>query len=373
MACCRQGFLLRLSALRYVLVCLSMRAFILWTITVLAIAANGAERRFDFSEVKENELPPGFRSALTGGGAPGVWKVVLDDVPPGMQPLTPQAKSVTKRPVLAQVSQDPTDERFPLLIYEDESFGDFTLTTRFKTVRGTHEQMAGLIFRAQNETNYYVVRASSLGNTFRFYKVVNGQRGTIIGPEVEIPAGEWHEMTVVCFGNQIRCLLNGKEVIPPLTDHSFVSGKVGFWTKSDSVSYFADARITYTPREPVLQGIVQAMIKKYPRLLGLKVYVPGSEPGTTRVAGSKEKDELGQPGGDTEYQTITREQVYHVKLPEAVAVVMPLRDRNGEPIAAVRVIMSTFKGQTEKNAVIRASPIVKEMQARIVSLDNVLE
>jgi len=82
MACCRQGFLLRLSALRYVLVCLSMRAFILWTITVLAIAANGAERRFDFSEVKENELPPGFRSALTGGGAPGVWKVVLDDVPP---------------------------------------------------------------------------------------------------------------------------------------------------------------------------------------------------------------------------------------------------------------------------------------------------
>ena len=94
-----------------------------------------------------------------------------------MQPLRPAAPSVARKPVLAQLAQDPTDEHFPLLIYEGGSIDDFTLTTRFKTVKGVEERMAGIAFRIQNATNYYVVRASSLGNNLRFYKVLNGQRG----------------------------------------------------------------------------------------------------------------------------------------------------------------------------------------------------
>src|SRR5436305_5578133 len=145
-----------------------------------------AERKFDFSTVVENQTPAGFRSAVTGQGTPGKWRVVLDDLPSELPPLSPEAHGVTKRAVLAQLAEDQTDEHFPLLIYEGDTFADFTLSTRFKTVRGAVEQMAGLAFRIQDEANYYVVRASSLGNTFRFYKVVNGQRGPLVGPEIQI-------------------------------------------------------------------------------------------------------------------------------------------------------------------------------------------
>ena len=99
-----------------------------------------------------------------------------------LPPIATGAPVVARKAVLAQLAQDPTDEHFPLLIYEGETITDFTLTTRFKTVNGVVEQMAGIAFRIQNETNYYVVRASSLGNNVRFYKVVNGQRGPLIGP-----------------------------------------------------------------------------------------------------------------------------------------------------------------------------------------------
>ncbi len=91
--------------------------------------------------------------------------------------------------------------------------------------------MAGIAFRIQDENNFYVLRASALGNSFRFYKVVQGERSAPIGPQINIPGGAWHEMTVVCKGNQIRCSLNGKELIPALTDNSFPAGKIGFWTK----------------------------------------------------------------------------------------------------------------------------------------------
>jgi hypothetical protein len=52
---------------------------------------------------------------------------------------------------------------------------------------------------------------------------------------------------------------------------------------------------------------------------------------------------------------------------------MPLLDRNGDIIAAARVIMKSFPGQTEQNALVRATPIVREMQSRINSLQDLIE
>ena len=233
--------------------------------------------------------------------------------------------------------------------------------------------MAGIAFRIQNETNYYVVRASSLGNSFRFYKVVNGERGNPFGTEVKIPSGEWHEMGVECKGSQMWCWLDGKQMMPTITDGTFLRGKIGFWTKSDSVSYFADAKIVYTPLEPPVRKVVRDMLKHYPRLLGLKVYVSSSDAQSTRLVASGNETEIGQPGGKTEHEVISRAETYYGKEKEVVSVIMPLRDRNGDAIGAVRVVMKSFKGQTEENALVRAAPIVKELQAQVQSLDDLVE
>jgi hypothetical protein len=339
-----------------------------------ALPVVAAERRFDFSDVREGQTPPGFRSAVTGQGRPGDWKIILDAAPTLMQPLSPQAPSVMRRAVLAQLSQDPADEHFPLLIFDEETYGDFTLTTKFKTVRGAVEQMAGIAFRVQDETNYYVVRASSLGNTFRFYKVLNGLRGPLVGPEVPIPSGVWQELTVECKGNAIRCLLNGKELIS-VNDkvNPFTAGKIAFWTKSDSVSYFNDVKITYTPRVAPMQKLMGQMIKRYPRLLGLQVFVAGAEAGTTRLIASKDGKDIGRPGEQAEREVIRQGVIYYSKEKDSVSVIMPLHDRNGDSIAAVRVKMKSFPGQTEENAVVRAAPIVRDMQDRIQSMDDLIQ
>lgn len=342
---------------------------ILLALALLTLPLTAAERKFDFSELREGQTPPGFRSTVTGQGKPGDWRVIMDEVPSLLPALTPGARGVAKKAVLAQLAQDATDEHFPLLIYEGDTMDDFTLTTRFKTVRGVMEQMAGIAFRIQNETNYYVVRASSLGNTFRFYKVLNGERGPLVGPQVPIPSGVWHELTVECKGNQIRCLLDGKELITA-TDHAFTSGKIGFWTKSDSVSYFADTRIVYTPHEAPAQALVREMLKKYPRLLDLQVYVLGADPKTSRLVAGKSTNEVGRAGGKVEPDVIAQGTTYYGREKETVSVVMPLRDRNGDPMAAVRVIMKPFAGQTEQNAYARALPIIREMQARVTSLQD---
>jgi hypothetical protein len=351
-----------------------MRSRLRWCWVLVAMSAAAAERKFDFSELSEGQTPSGFRSSVAGAGQPGTWKIVLDDVPSPMQLLTPQARSVSKKSVLAQVAQDPADEHFPLFIFDGETFGDFTLTTRFKTVGGRNEQMAGIAFHLQNEKNYYVVRASSLGNNLRFYKVVNGERGPLVGPEVPVPTNTWQELTIECKGNQIRALLEGKELVN-VNDKAtpFTSGRIAFWTKSDSVSYFSDTRITYTPREMPAQTLVNDALEKYPRLLDLKIYVPGRDSGPPRLVGTKLNTETNRPAGDPEKATMTEGTIFYGKDQGYVSVTMPIKDRNAEPIAAIRVKMKSFAGQTEQNILVRATPVVRYIQEKVLSLQDLVE
>ena len=320
--------------------------------------AAGAELIFDFGSAGSDQTPPGFTNTLAGTGRLGRWRAMTDDVP-----------DTTNTTVLAQTSMEVVDERFPLLIYQKTKFDDFTLTTKFKLVEGIVEQMAGIVFRYQDEKSFYVIRASGLGSNVRFYKVVGGIRSQPIGPSVAVPQGQWHELKIACRGNKIRAWLNGHEAIPELTDTSFASGNIGFWTKSDSLTRFADTRITYTPREPFAQVIVRDLVKDYPRLVGVKIYLR-DEQGRPRIVASKDPAELGQPGGPRNSAPSRMETSITVARKRTVSVVQPLRDQNGEPIAAVRMVMKSFPGQTEQAVLQRALPMIKELQARVRSLEE---
>ena len=341
------------------------------TATIHLVAA---ERTFDFSDFPLNQAPAGFVSTVTGGGKPGDWRIIEDDVPSVLPSLSPNAP-IPKRHVLAQLSQDSADEHFPLLIFSGDTFGDFILTTRFKSARGTIERMAGIAFRIQDEKNYYVLRASAEGNSFKFYKFVDGVRSPPIGAEVEIPRGVWQEMKIECKGNQIRCALNGRELFPTLTDNSFAGGRIGFWTKSDSVSYFVDTHLEYTPRELFAQVLTRSSMQQNPRLVGLKIfsYRGGTNLANLRMIGSDDGKELGGAGAHIEEDVIRNDHIYHAKGKETISVTVPLHDRNGETVAALRVVMKPFPGQTEENAVARTIPIKKAIEAQIQTAKDLLD
>jgi hypothetical protein len=352
-----------------------LRSIIFCGFLAIASPALAADREFDFSTSPTNQPPKGFRSAVTGLGQPGDWRIILDEVPSALGPIGPASPKPPLRPVVAQLAREREDEHFPVLIFDDEVYGDFTFTTRFKTVAGDLEQMAGVAFRIQDEKNYYVVRASSKGSTFRFYKIEKGLRGKPVGPEVEVRTGVWHELSVQCHGNKFHCLLDGKASTGELTDgeNPYMAGKIGFWTKSDSVSYFADARITYTPREPLIRTVVKDVLKHYPRLLELKIFGTlrsQTEPG---LVASNDDQGLGQPLGDAEREVLTKGVIYAGKSKSTYTVTLPVRDRNGDVIAAARVVMRSFPGEVEQTAVSRALPIAKAIEERLRSAKDLTE
>ncbi len=185
----------------------------------------------DFDVTTVGELPAGFSTAVTGGGGPAAWRVVED------------ASAPSGGKVLAQTSTDRTSSRFPLCIYEGLTATDVEVSVRFKPVSGTVDQAAGLVARYRDKDNYYIVRANALEGNVRLYKVERGKRTQFAGVDVKVPAKTWQALTLGVNGTHFRVLLNDT-LLFEADDRAFSdAGKVGLWTKADSVTYFDDLTV----------------------------------------------------------------------------------------------------------------------------------
>lgn len=338
-----------------------------------SLLVSAAERQFDFSSTKPGNLPEGWKAEMAGTGKPGDWQVVESDVPPVLESLSPQARRITRKSVLAQVSPSNEDERFPLLIHRAERYGDFTFSARFQITGGSFEQIAGLVFRHQDSKNFYVVRASALGSNLRFYKFVDGERSSPIGPAVPFQKGQWYELSVRAEGNQIEVLLNGTNAFPKLTDNSFNAGHIGFITKSDTTAQFADINIRYRPLETLAATLVRQALEQQPRLLDLRLYGTAADRPGLRCLAAKNPGDLGIEAGETVKKAHQENQTYFGKTPQAAVVTAPLHDRNGDVIGVMEFHLRPFAGQIESTTVARILPTLKRLEAGITGAKALVE
>jgi 3-keto-disaccharide hydrolase len=194
--------------------------------------AKGAAQTMAFDSDKADTAPAGFTFGRTGQGKQGKWVVKAE------------AGAPSGGNVLAQVDADTTDYRFPVAIASAPSLADVRLSVRCKPVSGKVDQACGLIFRAADPDNYYLTRANALEDNVRLYHLVKGKRVQFAGWNGKVKSGVWHELRVDAKGDHFQVYFDGTPVIDA-TDKTFSeAGKVGLWTKADSVTYFDDLTVT---------------------------------------------------------------------------------------------------------------------------------
>jgi hypothetical protein len=181
----------------------------------------------DFSSMTIGAKPLGFTEGLTGQGEAVCWQVLEDSSAPGGR-------------VIAETSRDTADYRFPLCVYDAHVAKDVEVSARFKAVEGVVDQAAGLIVRAQDHLNYYVARANALEGNIRLYKVMAGVRRQITGRRVEVTAGVWHSLSLKIAGDVLEVAFDGQRVLEAQDATFLEGGKVGLWTKADSLTHFAN-------------------------------------------------------------------------------------------------------------------------------------
>ena len=158
------------------------------------------------------------------------------------------------KPNVLKLKTAAEDRTFNLLMSQKTPsalFKDLDLRVRMRPDTGKVDQGGGLIWRCQDENNYYICRLNPLETNFRVYKVEQGKRTQLASEKLEFNAGQWYEIQAVMVGNKIECYVDGKKYLE-VTDDTFKdAGLIGLWTKADASSSFDNLEVLppVKPRE----------------------------------------------------------------------------------------------------------------------------
>jgi hypothetical protein len=137
--------------------------------------------------------------------------------------------------------QRATKNQFNIIVAPPGPYTDVDVSMKFNPISGREDASGGIVFRF-NAGKYYVVRANALEDNFRLYAYDRGRR-ELASASVKAPAlGKWHTVRLVAIGDHIQAWLDGKLYLDH-RDSRFGSGRVGLWTKADSITAFDDLTV----------------------------------------------------------------------------------------------------------------------------------
>jgi hypothetical protein len=199
------------------------------TVILFGTAVAGMAQSADFDGDAIGAPPKGWTLTMTGRGTPK-WTVERDDTAPSKGQVLKQSGTAT----------------YPLAFKDGTSIKDGFVEVKLKPLAGSEDRAGGLVWRAKDANNYYVVRANALEDNVVLYKTVNGARSSLdivgrnggYGVKAAVPAGQWHTLRIEYVGTRFKVIFNGQPLYE-VEDATFAGpGMVGLWTKADSVTAF---------------------------------------------------------------------------------------------------------------------------------------
>ena len=134
---------------------------------------------------------------------------------------------------------------FPYAVARDvDDFRGGEISMRFRLLGGQLDQCAGILFNLKTNGDYLTVRFNGKEDNLVLWTFKSGKRSFVKKGthDVHLKMGEWHRMKIAIAGTQLRGYLDD-ELLLEYTLAEPVSGKVGLWSKTDSVSQYDDYRV----------------------------------------------------------------------------------------------------------------------------------
>jgi len=135
---------------------------------------------------------------------------------------------------------------FPYAVAKDvDDFHDGKISMRFKLVAGQLDQCAGILFNLKPSGDYLTVRFNGKEDNVVLWTFLKGKRSFVKKGTENVPLqmNTWHTLEISVQGTSLQASLDGKHLLD-YTLAEAVSGRVGVWSKTDSVSYFDQYTVT---------------------------------------------------------------------------------------------------------------------------------
>jgi len=215
------------------------RALTTALVGLASFATSAVTRSASAAAADELRVPDGLPAERWDFEAKGIdgWTIVT-----GQWAVEDMAGAPSGKRVLVQraVSND-----FNVIVAAGPQYADVDVSMQFRPISGREDASGGIVFRF-SDGRYYLIRANALEDNFRFYYYDRGRR-MLESARVRPPAlGQWHAVRAVMIGDHVQGWLNGTLLLD-YRDKRFAAGRVGLWTKADSITAFDDLTIRGVP------------------------------------------------------------------------------------------------------------------------------
>jgi hypothetical protein len=203
-------------------------------VVILIVEGSAMAETINFDDAAIGAAPDGWTLTMTGRGQPK-WTIEIEPTAPSKPNVLKQSGQAT----------------FPVALKNSTSIRDGFIEVKFKAIAGSEDRAAGLVWRAKDADNYYVVRANALEDNVVLYKTIKGVRTPLdivgrkggYGVSAPVPANQWHSLRCEFSGARFKVTYDGKPMFEVEDSSISDAGMVGLWTKADSVTVFDD--LTY--------------------------------------------------------------------------------------------------------------------------------
>lgn len=167
---------------------------------------------------------------------------------PGTPPVNLEAKAARLFPGTAATVAERVKAGllFPYGVEPSvDTFSDGDIQVDFRLVGGVSDQFASILFGLNADGDHYAYRYNTKDGDTALWKVVDGQRERVHhgGVHLEVPLGEWRTLKMRVRGAEITGWVNDTQTLQ-VTLPAVVSGKIGLWSKADSVTDYRNYRVT---------------------------------------------------------------------------------------------------------------------------------
>lgn len=139
---------------------------------------------------------------------------------------------------------------FPYTVAKSvDHFDNGEISMRFRLLGGQLDQCAGILFNLKPNGDYLTVRFNGKEDNLVLWTFKSGKRSFVKkgAHDVHLKMGEWHRMKIRVEGTKLTGFLDDEPLLEYTLDAP-VAGKVGTWSKTDSVSQFADYEVRPSPQ-----------------------------------------------------------------------------------------------------------------------------
>jgi hypothetical protein len=196
-----------------------------------------------------------------------------------------------------------------------------------------------------------------------------------------VSSQQWHEIKVEARSDEFKCYYDGQFKFSAKDATFRDAGKIGLWTKADSVIYFDDltaqdllGSTSASAAEKIYaQRLVDKLTADHPDLLRVALHITPPKESDNLIIACNLPERIGRKSDPEDLEAMRTGQPILLREGKDFDVTLPLHEAAGTTIGAIGLTFKPLPGEQDPAATRRARAMAGQIEKQIASAEQLFQ